>query len=726
MISNPQLDLRLRNVEGRVPLSFKWHAGTQYPKLDKEQIIFFEDKLADNAKILMRRGSRVFIFESTPTPGTGPFVRTDGSEPLIANWDAGPYEIRAETFESDVATGTAPLTIASTTMVANLNVEFLGGVSGTGYIKANGTVPLTNAWDAGNFAITLGSIVGKSGNLTIAPASGSILLQSAAAENIVQVTAGSTLLTVSVPASTTTIQNVMAFAGTTTSTGQAIGVNSAMTNTGVAGSSAAQSGLQSVYTYQGTSSSALGVRNLAGIRSVLIAGSTGDIGLRANDFMFPGVFSLSFGSAPTNSIGSVGGVSIVNNAVSAMTVGRYVGLGISQKSTNITATTAVGIHCHDNIQMEAGDRLVFDGAATFITGSTQTAGRCSVLTAGDTYLTYSTGNTQLDVFVDAAQAFHFDAGGAAGTSRCYGNLLVSGTGTITGVATLTAGVNGGLVVNTGDLTVTAGNATVTAGNLTVTAGTGQFGGLLTADVGVSATTGNIVTVAGDIISGSDLALASGSLLYFDGIGGTTNAQFAGGLIRWTVGGATQMDIYNSGVNVPTAKKFTIGSTLLELRQATLIHNPAAAAAYTFDVNDSLLVTDDSAGTARPVLDVYRQSTSGNRSVLLVRDGSVNIFEAWSQAGIARLGFYGVTPAGRPSAYTQTYSTATRTFSAYTSDPESGAYTGIDNLQVGTVYATVADLNQLRVAYETLRVFAENVGGLVNSMIDDRQADGLAQ
>lgn len=40
--------------------------------------------------------------------------------------------------------------------------------------------------------------------------------------------------------------------------------------------------------------------------------------------------------------------------------------------------------------------------------------------------------------------------------------------------------------------------------------------------------------------------------------------------------------------------------------------------------------------------------------------------------------------------------------AYTSDGEGAAYTGIDNLQAGTVYATVADLNQLRVAYETLR------------------------
>lgn len=56
----------------------------------------------------------------------------------------------------------------------------------------------------------------------------------------------------------------------------------------------------------------------------------------------------------------------------------------------------------------------------------------------------------------------------------------------------------------------------------------------------------------------------------------------------------------------------------------------------------------------------------------------------------KLGFFGGTTAVQ------------QVLAAYTSDGEGAAYTGIDNLQVGTVYATVADLNQLRVAYETLR------------------------
>lgn len=56
----------------------------------------------------------------------------------------------------------------------------------------------------------------------------------------------------------------------------------------------------------------------------------------------------------------------------------------------------------------------------------------------------------------------------------------------------------------------------------------------------------------------------------------------------------------------------------------------------------------------------------------------------------KLGFFGGTTAVQQA------------LNAYTSDGEGAAYTGIDNAQAGTVYATVVDLNQLRVAYETLR------------------------
>lgn len=91
-----------------------------------------------------------------------------------------------------------------------------------------------------------------------------------------------------------------------------------------------------------------------------------------------------------------------------------------------------------------------------------------------------------------------------------------------------------------------------------------------------------------------------------------------------------------------------------------------------------------------------------------------------------VGLFGAAPTTQPTAITQTYSTADKTLGAYTPDDESGAYTGIDNLQAGTVYAQVSDLNALRIAYENLRVFAADGIQLLNAVIDDLQLLGLEQ
>jgi len=58
--------------------------------------------------------------------------------------DVGAYEIRALKFESDQATGTAPLTVASTTLVTNLNADLLDGVQGALYSQIVATETLTN------------------------------------------------------------------------------------------------------------------------------------------------------------------------------------------------------------------------------------------------------------------------------------------------------------------------------------------------------------------------------------------------------------------------------------------------------------------------------------------------------------------------------------------------------------------------------------------------------
>ncbi len=83
------------------------------------------------------------------------YLLAAGTRALTANWDAGSFEIRAQTFQSDVITGTAPFIVASTTLVANLNADLLDSQSGAYYLdSANFTgTDWTDLTDAGETAL---------------------------------------------------------------------------------------------------------------------------------------------------------------------------------------------------------------------------------------------------------------------------------------------------------------------------------------------------------------------------------------------------------------------------------------------------------------------------------------------------------------------------------------------------------------------------------------------
>ena len=63
---------------------------------------------------------------------------------IANNVDVGGYEIRALKFQSDQAPGTAPLTVASTTVVTNLNADLLDGVQGASYATLTGAEVLAS------------------------------------------------------------------------------------------------------------------------------------------------------------------------------------------------------------------------------------------------------------------------------------------------------------------------------------------------------------------------------------------------------------------------------------------------------------------------------------------------------------------------------------------------------------------------------------------------------
>ena len=83
-------------------------------------------------------------------------------------------------------------------------------------------------------------------------------------------------------------------------------------------------------------------------------------------------------------------------------------------------------------------------------------------------------------------------------------------------------------------------------------------------------------------------------------------------------------------------------------------------------------------------------------------------------------FFDVTPVVRPTAYTQTYSTADKTHANATS-ADIGAFTG------GVVgFLDAAERDNIRTQFNAVRVDLLDIKQLVNSVIDDLQALGLLQ
>lgn len=105
------------------------------------------------------------------------FLLVDGSREVSANWDVGSYEIRAETFESDIATGTTPLTVASTTVVANLNADQVDGKDETDFAllagRSGGQVVIGGT-DSGDDLILQSSSHGTKGSVILGIAGTSV------------------------------------------------------------------------------------------------------------------------------------------------------------------------------------------------------------------------------------------------------------------------------------------------------------------------------------------------------------------------------------------------------------------------------------------------------------------------------------------------------------------------------------------------------------------------
>lgn len=74
------------------------------------------------------------------------FLKITGSRTLTADWDAGSHKITAEQLESDIVTGTAPLIVASETLVDNLNADLLDGYEAAAFPRKAEAATITETW----------------------------------------------------------------------------------------------------------------------------------------------------------------------------------------------------------------------------------------------------------------------------------------------------------------------------------------------------------------------------------------------------------------------------------------------------------------------------------------------------------------------------------------------------------------------------------------------------
>lgn len=230
--------------------------------------------------------------------------------------------------------------------------------------------------------------------------------------------------------------------------------------------------------------------------------------------------------------------------------------------------------------------------------------------------------------------------------------------------------------------------------------------------GQSALAGLCVTTAESPSASLNLSIAPGNFRKPDG----TIGSYAGNpALVVAAGSTTYLSLDPSGNLVASTSGFP-QTACVPLAMAV------AGATTITSVTDARIQCAVAGPGASPFLPLAGGAMNDGASIAVGTASGTRIGTSSAQ----KLGFWNSAPVAQPGPYTQTYTTADRTISAYASSVQSAAYSGVATGQSGSPYAQVADLNSLRLAYENLRAFSEDVGQALNALIDDLQAMGLVR
>jgi hypothetical protein len=145
-------------------------------------------------------------------------------------------------------------------------------------------------------------------------------------------------------------------------------------------------------------------------------------------------------------------------------------------------------------------------------------------------------------------------------------------------------------------------------------------------------------------------------------------------------------------------------------------SPSHSTALLLDYNATRALMLTATGGAAFIGSNVGLSLSGNASIDADAPGNPQL-KLDSGGGI---GVFNVTPQARPTAYTQTYATATRTHAA---DTATDLVTTAATQTSPWGFASSAQANNIATQHNALRVDLDNLKQLVNSVIDDFQGYG---
>ena len=190
--TNTNLNNHIANFSGHTDVTITSVADNEVLAYDSTSSKWINQTAAE-ATLVTLAGSETLTNKTITSPDiNGGTVDLITSLTVANNVDIGSYELRAQTLESDVSTGTSPLTIASTTVVTNLNADKLDGVDYGEFGNIN-TQTSSYTLVIGDKGDVVEMNNGSANNLTVPPNS-SVAFATGTKIAVVQLGAGTTTI----------------------------------------------------------------------------------------------------------------------------------------------------------------------------------------------------------------------------------------------------------------------------------------------------------------------------------------------------------------------------------------------------------------------------------------------------------------------------------------------------------------------------------------------------